>query len=108
MLPATSFHVDCAAFTYLLRHRGQCPLRACPGRDRVSRRGHGSCAVLDEYVGYYHQHHPNRARNLRPPDRDDITMTKVTDVTTARMEAVILSRRLFLLTGEPTARCDRR
>lgn len=45
---------------------------------------------------------------MRPPDRDDITMTKVTDVTTARMEAVILSRRLFLLTGEPTAGCDRR
>jgi hypothetical protein len=26
-------------------------------------------------------------------------MTKVTEVTTARMEAVILSRRIFLLTG---------
>ena len=30
-------------------------------------------------------------------------MTKVTDVTTARMEAVILSRRLFLLTGTAAA-----
>jgi hypothetical protein len=39
------------------------------------------------------------ARNLRPPGCDDITMTKVTEVTTARLEAVILSRRLFLLTG---------
>jgi len=38
-------------------------------------------------------------RNLRPPGCDDITMTKVTEVTTARMEAVILSRRLFLPTG---------
>jgi hypothetical protein len=67
-------------------------------------------AVLDEYVGYYQQHRPRRARNLRPPDRDDITMTKVTDVTTARMEAVILSRRLFLLTGRAHGQvlCDRR
>jgi hypothetical protein len=37
-------------------------------------------------------------------------MTKVTDVTTARMEAVILSRRLFLLTGRARGQvlCDRR
>jgi putative transposase len=44
-------------------------------------------AVLDEYVGHYSQRRPHRARNLRPPDCDDITMTKITDVTTARMEA---------------------
>ena len=47
----------------------------------------------------YNEHHPHLARNVRPPGCDDITMTKVTEVTTARMEAVILSRRLFLLTG---------
>jgi hypothetical protein len=37
-------------------------------------------------------------------------MTKVTDVTTARMEAVILSRQLFLLTGRAHGQvlCDRR
>jgi Integrase core domain len=29
-------------------------------------------AVLDEYVGHYNQHRPHRARNLRPPDCDDI------------------------------------
>ncbi|HEX9528112.1 MAG TPA: hypothetical protein VF951_11485 [Streptosporangiaceae bacterium] len=28
-----------------------------------------------------------RNRNLRPPDCDEIAMTKITDVTTARMEA---------------------
>jgi hypothetical protein len=44
-------------------------------------------AVLDEYVGHYSQHRPHRARNLRPPDCDDITMTKITDMTTARVEA---------------------
>jgi hypothetical protein len=42
-------------------------------------------AVLDEYVAHYNQHRPHRARNLRPPDRDDITMAPVTDLATARM-----------------------
>ena len=42
-------------------------------------------AILDEYVGHYNQHRLHRARNLRPPDCDDITMTKITDVTTARI-----------------------
>jgi hypothetical protein len=30
-------------------------------------------AVLDEYVAHYNQHRPHRARNLRPPESDDIT-----------------------------------
>jgi putative transposase len=29
-------------------------------------------AVLDEYVAHYNRHRPHRARNLRPPDSDDI------------------------------------
>jgi hypothetical protein len=58
----------------------------------------------------YNEHHPRRARNLRPPGSDDITMTKVTEVTTARMEAVILSRRIFLLTARACGKvlCGRR
>ena len=42
-------------------------------------------AVLDEYVAHYNQHRPHRARNLRPPDCDDITMSQVTDLATARI-----------------------
>ena len=38
-------------------------------------------AVLDEYVAHYNQHRPHRARNLRPPDYDDI----VIDLTAARI-----------------------
>jgi putative transposase len=30
-------------------------------------------AVLDENVAHYNRHRPHRARNLRPPDSDDIT-----------------------------------
>ena len=41
-------------------------------------------AVLDEYVAHYNQHRPHRARNLRPPDADDITTAPVTDLA-ARM-----------------------
>ncbi|MCW2933938.1 MAG: Integrase catalytic region [Actinomycetia bacterium] len=37
-------------------------------------------AVLDEYVTHYNQHRPHRARNLRPPDHDDIT-APATDLT---------------------------
>src|SRR6516165_4630626 len=40
-------------------------------------------AVLDGYVSHYNQHRPHRARNLRPPDGGDNTMTSVTDLTTA-------------------------
>jgi len=39
--------------------------------------------VLDEYVVHYNHHRPHRARNLRPPDGDDITTTAITDVTMA-------------------------
>ena len=42
-------------------------------------------AVPDEYVTHFNQHRPHRARNLRPPDCDDITMAPVTDLATARM-----------------------
>ncbi len=42
-------------------------------------------AVLDEYVAHYSQHRPHRARNLRPPDCDDITTTAITDLTSARI-----------------------
>jgi putative transposase len=42
-------------------------------------------AVLDEYAGHYNHHRPHRARNLRPPDCDDITMAQTTDLTAARI-----------------------
>jgi hypothetical protein len=42
-------------------------------------------AVLDEYVAHYNQHRPHRARNLRPPDCDHITMAPCTDLATARI-----------------------
>ena len=42
-------------------------------------------AVLDEYVGRCNQHRPYRARNLPPPDCEDITTAKTTDVATARI-----------------------
>jgi putative transposase len=42
-------------------------------------------AVLDEYVGHYNHHRPHRARNLRPPDCDDITMATTTYLTAARI-----------------------
>ena len=41
-------------------------------------------AILDEYVAHY-RHRPHRARSLRPPDCDDISMAPVTDLTTARI-----------------------
>jgi transposase InsO family protein len=34
--------------------------------------------VLDEYAAHYNQHRPHRARNLRPPDADDIATVPVT------------------------------
>jgi putative transposase len=42
-------------------------------------------AILDEYAAYYNHHRPHRARNLRPPDCDDITIAKTTDLTAARI-----------------------
>ncbi len=42
-------------------------------------------AVLEEYVAHYNQHRPHRARNLRPPDCDDITTAPVADLATARI-----------------------
>jgi putative transposase len=43
------------------------------------------CAVLDEYAAHYNQHRPHRARDLQPPDCDDITMAEIADLTTARI-----------------------
>lgn len=40
-------------------------------------------AVLDEYVDY-NRHRPHRARNLRPPDRDD-GAAPVTDLSATRI-----------------------
>ena len=39
-------------------------------------------AVLDEFAAHDNGHRPHRARNLRPPDCDDITTIAVTDLTT--------------------------
>ena len=43
------------------------------------------CAVLDEYAGHYNRHRPHRARDLRPPDCDDITTDEIADLATARI-----------------------
>lgn len=40
-------------------------------------------AVLDEYAAHYNRHRPHRARNLQPPDSDDITTATTSDLTTA-------------------------
>jgi putative transposase len=42
-------------------------------------------AVLEDYSAHYNRHRPHWARNLRPPDCDDITMATTTDLTTARI-----------------------
>ncbi len=42
-------------------------------------------AVLDEYAAHYNHHRPHRARNLRPPDSNDITMAAITDLTTEKI-----------------------
>jgi putative transposase len=41
--------------------------------------------VLDGYAAHYNRHRPHRARNLRPPDSDDITMAATTDLAVARI-----------------------
>jgi putative transposase len=42
-------------------------------------------AVLDQYAAHYNQHRPPRARSLRPPDGDDVTMAAITDLATVRI-----------------------
>ena len=42
-------------------------------------------AVLDEYVAHYNRHRPHRARDLRPPDSDNITMAEVAGLAAARI-----------------------
>ena len=42
-------------------------------------------AILDEYAAHYNRQRPHRARDLRPPDCDEITMATTTDLTTARI-----------------------
>jgi len=39
--------------------------------------------ILDEYAAHYNRHRPHRARNLRPPDSDDITMAAISDLAVA-------------------------
>jgi transposase InsO family protein len=39
-------------------------------------------AVLEEYAAHYR---PHRARNLRPPDSDEVTMTAISDLAVARI-----------------------
>jgi transposase InsO family protein len=39
-------------------------------------------AIVDEYAAHYNQHRPHRARDLRPPDSDDIPTAPATDLTT--------------------------
>jgi putative transposase len=41
--------------------------------------------LLDEYAAHYNRHRPDRGRNLRPPDCDDITMAAISDLTAARI-----------------------
>ena len=41
--------------------------------------------ILDEYAAHYNPHRPHRARNLRPPDSDDITMAAISDLAVARI-----------------------
>jgi putative transposase len=41
-------------------------------------------AVLEQYAADCSRHRPHRARSLRPPDADDVTMAAITDLTTAR------------------------
>ena len=41
--------------------------------------------VLDGYAAHYNRHRPHRARNLRPPDSDDIPTAPATDLTTVRI-----------------------
>jgi len=51
-------------------------------------------AVLDEYVAHFNRHRPHGARNLRPPDRDDVITPPEEE---ARCQIVIgprLARRL--------------
>jgi hypothetical protein len=42
-------------------------------------------AALDESVAHYNQHRPHRARNLRPPDYDDVITRLVANLATARI-----------------------
>ena len=46
--------------------------RECLDRMLITR-GRHLRGVLDEYAAHYNRHRPHRARNLRPPDCDDIT-----------------------------------
>ena len=39
-------------------------------------------AVLDEFAAHLNGYRPHRARNLGPPDCDDITTIAITDLTT--------------------------
>jgi transposase InsO family protein len=43
-------------------------------------------AVLDEYARHCNQHRPHRARNLRLPDNDGITMAAITGLATEKIQ----------------------
>jgi putative transposase len=43
-------------------------------------------AVMNEYAAHHNRHRPHRARNLRPPDCDDITMSEIADHAAARIQ----------------------
>jgi transposase InsO family protein len=42
-------------------------------------------AVLDEYVVHDNERRPHRARDLRPPDADEIARVAITDLATAQI-----------------------
>ena len=42
-------------------------------------------AVLDRYAVHYNHHRPHRARNLRPPDCEEITTAAITGLTTEKI-----------------------
>jgi putative transposase len=48
-------------------------------------------AIMGEYAAHYNQHRPHRARDLRPPDSDDIPTTPAADLTMVR----VLRRRVL-------------
>jgi len=41
--------------------------------------------IMREYATHFNHHRPHRARNLRPPDADDIATVLVTDLAAARI-----------------------
>lgn len=81
MLACGFFHVDCAVTLHRLY-----AFFVLEATDRILITGPRHLrAVLDEYAGHYNRHRPHRARDLRAPDSDDISVAAVTDPTTAEI-----------------------